>query len=240
MAIIFSLIAFFSTFLGGLLALKFKGKLHLILGFTAGVLLGVIAFDIFPEIISLVNQTGINSTIPMIALVSGFLIFHILEKVLLIHHSQEQSYGHHKHPTVGVFSALALSGHSFLDGVGIGLAFQISSSVGLLVAIAVIAHGFSDGLNTVSLVLTHKNSDRKAVYLLILNAIAPILGALSTLLFALSPDATAVFLGFFAGFLLYIGASDILPEAHSEKSSYLTIFLTICGVALIFLVTRLV
>ena len=114
MAIIFSLIAFFSTFLGGLLALKFKGKLHLILGFTAGVLLGVIAFDIFPEIISLVNQTGINSTIPMIALVSGFLIFHILEKVLLIHHSQEQSYGHHKHPTVGVFSALALSGHSFL------------------------------------------------------------------------------------------------------------------------------
>ncbi len=222
------------------MALKFKGKLHLILGFTAGVLLGVIAFDIFPEIISLVNQTGINSTIPMIALVSGFLIFHILEKVLLIHHSQEQSYGHHKHPTVGVFSALALSGHSFLDGVGIGLAFQISSSVGLLVAIAVIAHGFSDGLNTVSLVLTHKNSDRKAVYLLILNAIAPILGALSTLLFALSPDATAVFLGFFAGFLLYIGASDILPEAHSEKSSYLTIFLTICGVALIFLVTRLV
>lgn len=240
MAIIFSLIAFFSTFLGGLFGLKFKDKPHLILGFTAGVLLGVIAFDIFPEIISLIRETNIDPTIPMIALVSGFLIFHILEKVLLIHHSQEDLYGHHKHPTVGILSAIALSGHSFLDGMGIGLAFQISSSVGILIAIAVIAHDFSDGLNTVSLVLAHKNSDRKAIYLLILDALAPILGALSTLLFALSPNAMVLYLSFFAGFLLYIGASDILPEAHSEKSSYTTIFLTICGVALMFLVSRLV
>lgn len=239
MPVVFSLIAFFSTFLGGLVGLKFKDKLHLILGFTAGVLLGVIAFDIFPEIINLVTITKTDSTYPMIALVAGFLIFHILEKILLIHHSQEQSYGHHKHPTVGILSALALSGHSFLDGIGIGLAFQISPSVGLLIAIAVIAHDFSDGLNTVSLVLTHKNSDRKAIYLLILDAVAPILGVLSTRLFTLSTSTTILYLGFFAGFLLYIGASDILPEAHSEKSSYTTIFLTICGVALIFLVTRI-
>jgi len=239
MPVIFAVSAFVSTFLGGLFGLKYKDKLHLILGFTAGVLLAVVTFDIFPEIIELVGQTGTDPIYPMISLVVGFLIFHILEKVLLIHHGQEETYGHHKHPTVGMLSALALSGHSFLDGVGIGLAFQISPSIGLLVAIAVIAHDFSDGLNTVSLVLVHKNTNRRAFYFLILDALAPVLGVLSTKLFTLPNSATVIYLGFFAGFLLYIGASDILPEAHSEKSSYKTILMTILGVTLIFLVTRL-
>jgi zinc transporter ZupT len=45
-------------------------------------------------------------------------------------------------------------------------------------------------------------------------------------------------LGFFAGFLLYIGASDILPEAHSKNSSSKLIGLTILGALLVFLITR--
>lgn len=225
-------------FWGGLFGLRYKDKLHLILGFTAGVLLGVVAFEILPEIITLVGGLKVEPVYPMIALVLGFLVFHILEKVLLIHHAQEDTYGAHKHPVVGVLSALALSGHSFLDGVGIGLAFQVSSAVGILVAIAVIAHDFSDGLNTVSLVLAHKNTDRKALYFLFIDSLAPVFGAMSTLFFTLPPGSLLLYLGFFAGFLLYIGASDILPEAHSEKSSYLTILLTICGTALIFIVSR--
>lgn len=240
MVVVFAILSFVSTFLGGLFGLRYKDRLHLILGFTAGVLLGVVAFDIFPEIIDLVVRTNIPPFHSMIALVVGFLIFHIFEKVLLIHHSQEETYGKHKHPTVGMLSALALIGHSFLDGVGIGLAFQVSESVGLLVALAVIAHDFSDGLNTVSLVLIHKNTDRRAIYFLVLDAAAPLLGVLSTKLFTLPESLTPLYLGFFAGFLLYIGASDILPEAHSEKSSYITILLTIVGVLLIFLISRLV
>ena len=48
------------------------------------------------------------------------------------------------------------------------------------------------------------------------------------------------YLGFFAGFLLYIGASDILPQAHSDKSTPLTIILTVLGVVFAFVVTRFV
>lgn len=240
MVILFAILSFLSTFLGGIFGLRHKDKLHLILGFTAGVLLGVVAFDILPEIIVLVNEINIDPMLPMIALVLGFLVFHILEKALLIHHAQEENYGKHKHPSVGVLSALALIGHSFLDGVGIGLAFQISPSVGFLVSAAVIAHDFSDGLNTVSLVLVHKNTHNRALYFLLFDAIAPVFGALSTKFFVLANEVLLLYLGFFAGFLLYIGASEVLPEAHSEHSSYKTIFLTICGIVLIFLVTRLV
>lgn len=245
MAIILSFLTFLSTFLGGLLGLRHKDKLHLILGFTAGVLLGVVSFDIFPEIIELLNKTKTEPIVAMVALVVGFLLFHILEKLLIIHHAQEGEYGLHnhslpfgKHPTVGVLSALALSGHSFLDGVGIGLGFQVSNVVGLLVALAVISHDFSDGLNTVSLMLAHKNTTERAKKLLLLDAIAPVLGAASTLLFTLPEKFLVIYLGFFAGFLLYIGAADILPEAHAQHSSRWTILMTIIGVLFIFLVTR--
>ena len=237
--ILLAFATFISTLLGGLTALRNRDKLHRLLGYTAGVILGVIAFDILPEIFDLMSTKHIDPTGPMVALVIGFLAFHIIEKSILIHASHESEYETHHHPTVGLASALALSGHSFLDGVGIGLGFQVNTSVGIAVAIAVLAHDFSDGLNTVALMLTHKNNRRRSVMLLLLDAVAPVLGALSTLLFHISDTALLWYLGFFAGFLLYIGASEILPEAHSKHSSYITIALTILGVLTMFAVTRL-
>jgi ZIP family zinc transporter len=239
-AIIFSALTFVSTFAGGILAIKLKNKLHLIMGFTAGVILGVVAFDVFPEIIEQINTYRFNSIEVMIALVSGFLVFHILEKTILIHHAHEDEYAEHKHPDVGVVSALALAGHSFMDGIGIGLGFQINPALGVLVAIAVISHDFTDGMNTVTLMLAHKNTQKKSIIFLIIDSLAPILGAISTLFFTCSPYFLTIYLGFFAGFLLYIGASDILPEAHSKNSSLKLIGLTILGVVFVFLVSRFI
>jgi len=86
----------------------------------------------------------------------------------------------------------------------------------------------------------HKNTDKKALFFLFLDALAPVVGVFSTLLFHVPDSILLLYLGFFAGFLLYIGASDILPEAHSQHSSYKTILMTILGVVFIFLVTRVV
>ncbi len=232
---------FVSTLLGGLFSLRYRNKLHLVMGFAAGVLLGVVAFDIFPEIVEGITRTGIDPVYPMVALVAGFLLFHILEKSIMIHHAHEgeEEYTHHHHPHVGVMSALALIGHSLMDGMAIGLGFQVSPSVGILVAIAVISHDFTDGMNTVILMLRHKNTAAKAMWFLLLDAVVPVIGALSTLFFQVSETFLIIYLGFFAGFLLYLGASDILPEAHRERSSRLTIALTVFGALLIFVVTRL-
>ena len=208
------------------------------MGFAAGVLLGVVFFDIFPEIIEQLQVNNFETTGVMIALVVGFLLFHILEKSVLMHHAHEDEYGEHKHPHVGVMSAIALAGHSFMDGVGIGLGFQVSPAVGIMVAVAIIAHDFTDGMNTVTLMLANKNSTSKAKWFLLLDAVTPILGVVSTLFFHAGPKFLVLYLGFFSGFLLYIGASDILPEAHSKKSSYATIILTILGAGFIFFITR--
>jgi zinc transporter ZupT len=218
-----------STFLGGLVALRYRDKPHLILGFTAGVLLGVVSFDILPEIMHQVEHTGIDPIQPMIALVIGFLVFHIVEKIVLVHAVCEDQYEAHHHPHVGILSALALIGHSFIDGIGIGLAFQVNEAVGIIVALAVISHDFSDGLNTVTLLLRNGNSDRQSYAFLALDALAPVIGAVSTLFFTLPEGSLLLYLGAFAGFLLYIGASEILPEAHSRRPSLAALAMTVAG-----------
>lgn len=235
--IVLSIGTFISTLLGGLVGLRSHDKLHRLLGLTAGVVMGVVAFDLLPEIYNSLGH-GVTAREAMVALMCGFLVFHIVEKSILIHHSQEAEYEVHHHPQVGFASALALSGHSFLDGLGIGLGFQAGNVVGIAVAIAVIAHDFSDGLNTVTLMLVNRNNRRKAFGMLMVDALAPVAGAIVGTLVHISDGGLTLYLGFFAGFLLYIGASEILPEAHSKHSSYATIALTVIGAAFMFAVTR--
>src|SRR5471032_401275 len=106
-AVLFSLATFFSTLGGGLFALKYNDRLHFILSFTAGVLLGVVSFDILPEMFDLARVHGIDPALGMIALVVGFLLFHGLEKVVLLHHAHEKDYAARRRPKLGVLSALA-------------------------------------------------------------------------------------------------------------------------------------
>jgi ZIP family zinc transporter len=239
-AVLFSIVTVFSTYMGGLFSIKFKDKLHAIMCFTAGVLVGVFSFEILPEIIDQIKEHNFDSTAVMVAFVLGYMIFHVLEKSILIHHAHEEHYAHHSHPHVGILSALALAGHSFMDGVGIGIGFQANNAVGVLVAIAVISHDFTDGMNTVTLMLINKNTPAKAKLFLLVDAVAPLLGAASTLFFTVPPHFLVLYLGFFGGFLMYIGASDILPQAHSKHSSLKMIGLTALGLLFIFIVSRFV
>ena len=237
-----TLVAAASTVGGGALALRYRDRLHYLLGFTAGVLLGVVAFDLLPEVFELARAHDFAPTGAMVALVVGFVLFHSLEKFVLVHPAQEQNYSHHHHPHVGLASAAVLAAHSFMDGVAIGIGFQVSRTVGLAVSLAVIAHDFSDGLNTVGLMLRHRNSTRRAAGMLAVDALAPVAGALSTLAFHIPPFQLMVYLGFFAGFLLYIGVSDILPEAHSRAGPGVAarlIGLTCAGAAFVYGVVAL-
>jgi len=100
-----------------------------------------------------------------------------------------------------------------MDGVAIGLAFQVSPAVGAMVAVAVIAHDFCDGLNTVNLMLLHRHDVRGALAMLALDAVAPLLGAAATLAVAVPQGLLAPIVASVAGLLLSIGATELLPQA---------------------------
>ena len=223
MIILIGIAASISTFLGGLFAIKFKDKLHLILGFSAGAVIGVAFFDLLPEAIELGKGHYEISTITSIAAL-GFVCYTILDRFFFFHShgTDHECEKNHTLKKRGILGAGSLSMHSFLDGVAIGLAFQVSAAIGAIVAMAVLVHDFSDGINTVNLILKNSGSRRQAMRWLFADALAPMLGVFSTLFFSLPISVLGIILALFCGFFLYIGASDLLPESHHNHPTYLT------------------
>lgn len=238
MAFIFIALAFAMTLIGGVVGLRFRDRSHLILGASAGIILGVVAFDLIPEAIEAGLHAGFEPWVAMVGLVFGFLFIHVLERSVLIHHAHEDEYAAHSHPHVGKAQALALTGHSFFDGLAIGLGFHVSSVVGVSVAIAVLAHDFCDGLNTVSFMLRHGNSRKQTILFLVGDALAPLLGGVLATVIVVPAGVMPIILGWFAGVLLYIAAADVLPEAHAKHSSWKTVAMTVLGTLVSFGITR--
>lgn len=220
-----------STLLGGLFALRFRDKLHLVLGFSAGAVIGVAFFDLLPEALELVE--GVYDTNLMTTLVAlGFLFYMILDRIVQLHAHDHDEDGHTHRGTLGAGSFVI---HSFLDGVAIGLAFQVSSAVGLIVAAAVLVHDFSDGINTVSAILKEGGTKARAFAWLILGSLAPVFGVISTRFFTLEPDTLGLVLASFCGFFIYIGASDLLPESHHRHPTWLTSVMTVLGMGALYI-----
>lgn len=221
-----------ATTLGGILAFRAKDRFHLVLGLSAGLLMGLVGFDLLPEVFELNTDHFAGVPVVSIAILAGFLILHIVERGFGSHEPAESHYGHdHEHHSVsGVIGALAMGGHVFLDGVGLGVAFQVSPSLGIAVFLAIVVHAFSDGLNTVSMLIKSGNWTNKSKYLLGLDAIARIGGATLGTYLALNDKYMALYLALFTGFVIYIATSHILPEAHSRHASKWTLAATACGV----------
>lgn len=227
---------FLATILGGAFALRFTDKLHLILGFSAGAVLGVAFFDLLPESIEL---AGSYFSIPSISIAVGvgFVFFMLLDRYISIESNCDGECGNNNHR--GRLAAGTFSIHSFLDGLAIGLAFQVSSIVGIIVTVAVLAHDFSDGINTVNLVLKGGVEKKEARLWLLLDAIAPVVGIFIAGFFTLPEHLLGIILSVFCGFFLYIGASELLPESHHRHPTYWTTFTTVLGMAVIFVVIQL-
>ena len=130
-----------STTAGGALAIRSRDRLHLVLGLSAGLLLGLVAFDLLPEVFEMNSVTFGNVPVVALALVAGFLLLHFAEQLFGSHEPAESDYGHdHSHSSniAGTLGAVAMGGHVFLDGVAIGLAFKVSNALGIAVFIAIL------------------------------------------------------------------------------------------------------
>jgi ZIP family zinc transporter len=230
MALLLGFAAFVATLLGGGFALRYRDQLHLILGFSSGAVLGVALFDLLPEAIDLTRPEYSVKTVTLLV-AAGFFAFMLLSRVLLLHPESDDEHTH----AAGRLGAASLSLHSFLDGVGIGLAFKVSNAVGAIVAAAVLAHDFSDGINTVTMILRNRGRGLSAFRWLIADALAPLLGVAVTFAFTLSDANLGVVLAIFCGFFLYLGASDLLPESHHRHPKVLTGVMNIAGAAVMWL-----
>ncbi|MEV2217316.1 ZIP family metal transporter [Streptomyces sp. NPDC050997] len=243
MAVFVALGAFLMTLAGGWTALRVTDRRHLVLGLAGGLMLGVVGLDLLPEALDAAGTEVFGVPAALLLFVAGFLLAHMMERLLAgrqaAHGAEETGPRAGRAPEVGLTAAAAMVGHSAMDGVAIGAAFQVGGGMGTAVALAVVAHDFADGFNTYTITSLYGNARRRALAMLFADAAAPVVGAASTVFLTIPEGVLGGYLGLFGGALLYLAAAEILPEAHHEHPARSTLLCTVAGVAFIWLVVGL-
>jgi ZIP family zinc transporter len=235
LALVVSFGAFASALLGGWLALRAVRFVGVIIAVGAGIRIGAAFFDLIPEAIEHLGSIDLA----MLVTTVGFLAFYALDKVTSLHvgHETASELDHEatSHQHIGILGASGMAIHSFLDGVVLAAALSVGGGLGTIIAVVVIVHRFSDGIGVVSFILASRMPSSTAYRWVLLVATAPVLGVLIGSLVTIPEEMLGAILGFFAGFFLYVGAAELLPEAHRRDSSRVVVAATLGGTLAIYL-----
>lgn len=208
-----------------------KNSVYLI-SFAAGVLLSSSIAFLIPEAFSLSGQ------MVFLALLFSFLAFYILEHTLVLHrHSEAEHYGTKTTHPFGLVSLVGLFFHSLIDGISIGVGFEVSSAVGILTTVAVLLHELPEGIASISVLLHAGYQKEKAITYSWIVALATPIGAVFTSIFirGISSNILGILIALAAGSFLYVSASDLIPEINRRLVRFAWAFVLL-GVFLPFLI----
>jgi len=237
--IILSFITFFATLLGGYVASRNRKRFGVIAAFSAGVLIAVPLFQLLPASLKLADNLGTPTQNILYMTGLGFIFLYMLERLLSVKKIRSgDGWKYVRHSTGGIYGASELALHSFIDGFAIGVGFHFNFQIGMIVALAVIFHDFPDGMNIVTVMLNSGNSLKSSMRMLLLDAVTPVLGATMSLFITLFDRYLVYLLPFFAGGFLYLGASDLLPEAHDETSPAVAFGISVAGFVVVFIAAK--
>ncbi len=230
------IIAFAATISAGLFIKKLKKNIGTICAFSAGFFIALALFDLFPNILFLFPETQISIDKPLLIAIAGFFFLLVLDRGI----SRFDWKGQHLEgfeQRIGLISTLEFCSHGFVEGLAIGLGFQLQFGLGVFVAIAVISHDFCDGISTLALMLNSGNNLKSSMSMLFVDAIAPVFGAVVTFFVSMESFFMVMMLSFLAGSFLYIGGGSLLPDANRMNRPIVTIFFFILGFLLVLLLS---
>ena len=234
------IIAFCATLSAGLLARKMQTNMGIVCAFAAGFFIALPLFDLLPDILSLLPQVQVAFYLPLGAAIAGFFFLYGIYHATPSVHSKNHELKHQMpRPKVGLFSTIEFCAHGFLEGLAIGLSFGINFALGVLVAFAVISHDFCDGMSTLTLMLNSGNSLKSSLGMLLVDAFAPVFGALASFLLIYESAFVVYALAFLIGSFLYIGVGSLLPDAYRMRGRKVTAGFFMLGFGIILAISRI-
>lgn len=203
----------------GVLALIFqRGKLSnllfILVSFSVGALFGDAFIHLLPEAFETIE----NPLMTSLLVITGILLFFVLEKYIRWHHchlEEKECHEHNHH--VGTMNVVGDGFHNLLDGVLIGASYLVSIPLGIATTTAIILHEIPSEIGEFGVLLHSGYSVKKALFYNFLSAALAIAGALIALFVGTQIESFANYLiPVAAGGFIYIAGSDLIPELHTE------------------------
>ena len=224
----------------GVLALVIKDNLFkkliiFLVAFAAGGLIGGAFLDIIPEATEYVKDI----TQLFLYVISGYLLFFILEKYLHWRHFHSAECKIHRFTYLNIIGDIV---HNFCDGLIIGAVFLVNIKVGVATTLAIIFHEIPHELGNFSVLVYGGFSKLKALFYNFLSSLFAIVGTIAGYYFASKINGFSAFmLPAAAGGFIYIASCDLIPELHKEedgrRSALIMITFTF-GIALMYLLKK--
>ena len=233
-------IAFIMTLLGGAFGAKYRRSIVLLMAFTAGALIALAVFELLPEIFSLIQKTQAPMYSAVFTIAFGFIFLFAINQYLFKPQKKGEKNTRNLNPSSGLLATSEFCTHALLEGLTIGLSFQFNFGLGIIAAVAVVSHDFCDGIVTITLMLSSGNSVKASWGLLVIDAAAPIVGALATIFFIMPENYLVFFFSFLTGGFIYLGTVHLLHKSYRNNPKWVTVLTFFLGFLLIFVLARVI
>jgi zinc and cadmium transporter len=222
-----------ANILGGVIVTSYKWartSLRYFIALGAGFMLATVFLEMVP------TSFGGGAGAPVLILI-GYSIVHMFEHAFAshLHFGEETHHDELINPVVGYSALIGMLVHTFFDGVAIGAGFMVSEHVGLLIFLAVFLHKIPDGFTISSIIVTSGHSAGRALGAAVALGVSTLLGVLAV---HVSAAAAPFALPLATGSMLYVAATDLMPEVNREAGVKMA-FIVFAGMGL-FLLIRMV
>jgi zinc and cadmium transporter len=187
------------------------------------------------------QELGTNLSVSLYV-ISGILIFFVLEKFLRWRHCHIPTSEEHMHP-LATINLVGDAVHNLIDGMLVGASYMVSLPIGIATTLAVIMHEIPQEVGDFGVLIHAGLSVKKALALNFLSALTAMLGVILAIVMGSEIEGFSLsLLPIAAGGFLYIAGSDLIPELHHEvkvSRSLLQFVMILLGVGVMALLTIL-
>lgn len=216
---------------GGLLTLLLNHPsnrlLSSILGFSGGIMVAIVCFDLVPEAM---EMGGIY--IGLTGLIFGSLLIALLDFVAPHAHFLENN-DRSRFIRSGLLLGIGIAMHNLPEGLAIGSGYAHSTGLGLGLALVIALHNIPEGVAMATPMLIGGVAPAKIIAATILAGLPMGIGAfMGSALGSLSPAVLSFSLGFAGGAMLYISFDELIPNAQGMAEGHTSTYGCVVGVIL--------
>lgn len=222
-----SIVSLIGTMLGACMGVMIKDlskrTLGVLIGFSGGLMLSVVMFDLIPEAL---NNWSFFKT--LFFCIIGILVMAVIDIIL-----NSKNIAQNSHTKLAFLTALGLMIHNFPEGIIMGCGFIGGQSLGIKMSIIISIHDIPEGIAVSAPLMMSDMKSSKILLYSFLTALPTAIGVwLGIFIGSVSKNVLGACISFASGVMLYVVCGEMLPESSRLWDSIISTFGVLLGIVM--------